>query len=108
MAGTYSNIKVRDHNTLDTVTYGSTITITDPVGITLDTKTETSALCGGNATVYIKVTNTNGMGKISLDGSTYINMSLVSSGIYQYTYTFTDIGVNSGTIYYKDSCNGKL
>jgi len=105
VAGTYSNIKVRDHNTLDTVTYGSTITITDPVGITLDTKTETNALCGGNATVYVKVTNTNGQAQISLDGSSYTNMTLVSSGVYQYTYTFNTVGVHSGTIYYKDTCN---
>lgn len=105
VAGNYSNITVRDHNTLDTVTYGSTITITDPQGITFGSRTQTDALCGGSATVYLSVTDANGQAKISTDGSTYTNMTYVSPGAYEYTYSFNTVGVHSGTIYYKDSCN---
>ena len=105
VAGAYTNITVKDHNTMDTVAYGSTVTLTDPSGITLDTKTQTDALCGGSATVYIKVIDTNGQAQISLNGISYTNMTLVSTGVYDYTYSFNTVGVTSGTIYYKDTCN---
>lgn len=105
IAGTYSNITVKDYSTNDTVIHNASVVVNDPIGITLQDKIETDALCGGNATVYIEVVGANGQAQISLNGVTYTNMTLISFGRYQYTYTFSVAGNHSGTIYYKDTCN---